>query len=159
MKRISLFLFTWICLFSSFAYTQDDLVVPVIEVHDGDTIKTRLTLPSPLDEVSVRIFGIDTPEMPADSYYETGKLSRAKCVKEAELALEATQYLRTLIWQHGGMLSLKAYQYDKYGGRILADAYVIDLETGIEVNIADKMLERGYAVEYFGGTKTKDWCE
>ena len=51
-----------------------DLIVPVINVRDGDTIEIRMTLPEPLDKVSVRIYGIDTPEIPAASYATTGKL-------------------------------------------------------------------------------------
>lgn len=153
------FLASILLLFSLTVIAEDSLIVPVIEVYDGDTIKTRLTLPNPLDVISVRIYGIDTPEMPAKSYYETGKLGRAQCVKEAELALAAQDHLDTFVKQHGGMLLLKGYSWDKYGGRINADAYVIDLKTATEVNVADEMISKGYAVEYFGGTKTKDWCE
>lgn len=146
-------------LLSLNAFAADSLIVPVLEVYDGDTIKTRLTLPTPLDVVSIRIYGIDTPEKPAKSYYTTGKLGRAKCVKEAELSLEATAYLKALVEKYGGMLSLRGYSWDKYGGRINADAYIIDLDTGAEFNVADEMIAKGYAVEYFGGTKVKDWCE
>jgi len=153
------FLATILLLFSFTAVAEESLIVPILEVYDGDTVKTRLTLPNPLDVVSVRIYGIDTPEMPAASYAETGKLSRAQCIKEAELALAATAYLKQLIKDNGNMLSLKGYSWDKYGGRVLADAYVINIETGVEVNVADKMIQEGLAVEYFGGTKTKNWCE
>jgi len=155
MKIVTAF---FLLLLPFLATAGESLIVPVIEVYDGDTVKTRLTLPNPLDKVSVRIYGIDSPEKPAKSYPTTGKLGRSKCVKEAKLSLEGTEYLETLIKEHGGMLKLKAYSWDKYGGRINADVYVIDLKTGTELNVADRMIEKGYAVEYFGGTKTKDWC-
>jgi endonuclease YncB( thermonuclease family) len=97
--------------------------------------------------------------MPAKSYAVTGKLSRADCVQEAEQALIARAFVQSLVKAHGNMLLLKAYSWDKYGGRIDADAYVVDLTTGAEFNIADELIRKGYAVEYFGGTKTKNWCE
>jgi len=139
--------------------TAQDMYVPVINVYDGDTIEIRLTLPEPLNKVSVRIFGIDTPEMPAKSYATTGKLSRADCIQEAELALHARAVVERLIQNNGNMLLLRGYSWDKYGGRIDADTYVVDIETGVEINIADELLARKMAVEYYGGTKTKNWCE
>jgi endonuclease YncB( thermonuclease family) len=145
-------------LFGAVAHAQD-LYVPVINVYDGDTVETRLTLPSPLDKVSVRIYGIDTPEMPAKSYATTGKLNRAKCIQEAELALLAQAYVEDLVKDNGNLLLLRAYSWDKYGGRIDADTYVVDLATGIEINIADQLISNGMAVEYYGGKKTKNWCE
>jgi len=141
------------------AVQAQDLYVPVTEVYDGDTIKIRLTLPSPLDVVSVRIYGIDTPEMPAKSYATTGKLSRADCIQEAELALRARAVVEHLVKTKGNMLLLRGYSWDKYGGRIDADTFVVDMETGEETNIADELISRKLAVEYYGGTKTKNWCE
>jgi len=152
--------FAIICGIFMGATTQaQDLYVPVTEVHDGDTIKIRLTLPSPLDVVSVRIYGIDTPEMPAKSYATTGKLSRADCVQEAEQALLAQWFVEELVNRGGKQLILRGYSWDKYGGRIDAVAYVIDPDTGAEINIADELIAMGMAVEYYGGTKTKNWCE
>lgn len=155
---IGIGLFCLIAFFSALTHAQD-LYVPVIHVHDGDTIEIQLTLPEPLNKVSVRILGIDTPEMPAASYTTTGKLSRAKCDKEAKLALQAQAYVASLVKDNGNMLLLKEYSWDKYGGRIDADTYVVDLNTGTTINIAAQLLQHGLAVEYNGGTKTKDWCK
>ena len=143
----------------SVSIMAQDMIVPVINVRDGDTVEIRLTLPEPLDKVSVRIYGIDTPEIPAASYATTGKLSRAKCVQEAVMGLAARDMVRDLVDNNGGLLILKGFTWDKYGGRIDADAYVIDIKTGAETYIADQLLTAGLAVEYFGGTKNKDWCE
>jgi endonuclease YncB( thermonuclease family) len=139
---------------------SEDLILPVLEIYDGDTIKTRITLPNPLDKTSVRIFGIDTPEKPAASYKTgSGKLGRSKCKKEADLALEATAFMKALFKKHGNMMLLKSYEWGKFGGRILADVYVLDIETGDTFNVADAMIEKGYAVAYFGEKKSKDWCK
>lgn len=152
------FLLIGLLFVGSVVTAAQDLYVPVINVHDGDTIEIRLTLPEPLDKVSVRIYGVDTPEMPADSYAVTGKLNRAECIKEAELALQAQGFVEKLVADNGNLLVLKGYSWDKYGGRIDADAYVVN-PAGVHINIADELLKRGYAVEYYGGTKTKNWCE
>lgn len=152
--------FAIICgIFMGTTTQAQDLYVPVTEVYDGDTIKIRLTLPSPLDVVSVRIYGIDTPEMPAKSYATTGKLSRADCVKEAEQALLAKWFVEELVNRGGRQLILRDYSWDKYGGRIDAIVYAIDPNTGAEIDIARELIEVGMAVEYYGGAKTKNWCE
>ena len=141
------------------AASSQDLYLPVINVYDGDTIETRLPLPEPLDKAFVRLYGIDTPEFPAKSYQFTGKLGRAKCVKEAELAIKAKELVENIISKNGNMLLLRDFQYDKYGGRILANVYVIDSLSQLPINIADKLIESGLAVEYSGNAKTTDWCE
>lgn len=162
MKSIKNLIIAFTIIYSIIAGTMvnaQDLYVPVTSVYDGDTIKVRFTLPEPLDRVSVRIYGIDTPEMPAKSYATTGKLSRADCIQEAELALAAKAYVEDLVNRGGNQLILSGYSWDKYGGRIDAVAFVIDPDTGTAINIADKLIENGMAVEYYGGTKTKNWCE
>lgn len=145
-------------LIVSTTYAQD-LILPVVKVYDGDTIESRVPMPEPLDKVRVRTYGIDTPEMPAKSYLVTGKLGRAKCKKEADLALAAKALVDDLVINNGNTLLLKDYQWGKFGGRIVADVYVYDPITQKSVYIADKLIEAELAVEYFGDKKTKDWCK
>jgi endonuclease YncB( thermonuclease family) len=163
MKHITLLLILTLMLAPAWAATQkktgEDLILPVLEIYDGDTIKTRLSLPNPLDKTSVRIYGIDTPEKPAASYAESGKLGRSKCKKEADLALKATAFMKQMFKDNGNMMLLKSYEWGKFGGRILADVYVLNIETGKQTNIADAMIDKGYAVAYFGEKKSKDWCK
>jgi len=130
-----------------------ELILPIIRVYDGDTIVTNLSLPAPLNKVSVRIRGIDTPENPAASYVVTGKLGRAKCRLEAKRARAATAYLRLLHSRHGGTMTVKNLEYGAYAGRIVGDVYIGG------VNVGQRMLERGYAVPYDGKSKrNNDWC-
>jgi len=162
MKNLKYLIIAFAIIFGTLAgaaVQAQDLHVPVINVYDGDTIEIRLTLPAPLDKVSVRIYGVDTPEMPAKSYATTGKLSRADCVQEAEQALLARWFVEELVNRGGRQLILQGYSWDKYGGRIDAVAFVIDPDTGAAISIADELIEQGLAVEYYGGTKTKNWCE
>lgn len=136
------------------APVSNEMILPVVSIHDGDTIVTSLTLPPPLNVVSVRILGMDTPETPAKSYTTTGKLNRAKCVLEAERALAATAYLRSLQSQHGGAMTVKNFKYGAYAGRIVGEVYIGG------INVAERMINLGYAVPYDGKSKrTTDWCK
>ena len=130
------------------------MLLPIVEIYDGDTIKTDMSkrLPDPLGKVSIRIQGIDTPEMPAKSYETTGKLNRAKCIKEAELALEAKLFVE-LIAEGFTKMKVSNFKWGKYGGRIVADVRIGGIDIG------PTLIDGGYAVPYDGGTKTKDWCE
>jgi len=141
-------------LFSTQAFAQEYMLLPIVSVYDGDTIKTNLSwrLPAPLNKVSIRILGIDTPEMPAKSYAVTGKLNRAKCIKEAELALKAKARVQQLIGQHTKM-RVYNFKWDRNGGRILGDV-IID-----GVSISKTLIQEGIAVEYYGRGTKQDWCQ
>lgn len=117
-----------------------DWVVPIRYVYDGDTIMVRVKeLPEPLNDMSVRIRGIDTPEM------------RGKCEKERKLAHEAAEYLENLI-SMSPTITMKNYDWDKYGGRIDADVYVND------INLGKEMVKAGFARPYLSGQRA-GWCE
>jgi len=145
--------FLIILLFSTGVYAHDTLELPITGVYDGDTIYTFYQgLPSPLNNISIRVLHIDTPEMPAKSYSTTGKLGNAACVKEAEKAIQARQAIIDLIGDSRSMY-LSSYEWDKYGGRILANVKINGKD------IAEMLIEKGFAVRYEGGTKTHNWCE
>ena len=107
----------------------------VIKVYDGDTITIASKLPfdnSPLYRLSVRLNGIDTPEIKGKTDDE--KIA-AKQVKDALSKLILHKYV-----------TLKNIQTEKYG-RILADVYIGELHINMWL-ITEK-----YAVNYDGGTK------
>ena len=132
--------------------SRDYIILPIGEVYDGDTIKTTINkLPAPLNRISIRILGIDTPEMPAKSYATTGRLGRSRCVREAELAIKAKARVAELLANNTEMI-VSNYAWGKYGGRIVASVSVDG------VDIATDLINRGLAVSYDGGTKIKDWC-
>jgi len=109
----------------------------VIKVYDGDTITIAARLPydaSPVYRLSVRLNGIDTPEI------------KTKNAEEKEVAKQARDYLASLILYQ--TVSLRNVQTEKYG-RILADVYLG------EVCMNERMVEQRFAVRYDGGTKQK----
>jgi endonuclease YncB( thermonuclease family) len=115
----------------------------VIKVYDGDTITIASKLPydaSPLYRLSVRLNGIDTPEI------------KGKTADEKQAAKEARDALSELIMNK--QIRLENVESEKYG-RILADVYLGDL------HINKWLIDNRYAVAYSGGTKTKpeNWAE
>lgn len=106
-----------------------------------------------MNELKVRIRGIDTPEMPADSYLQTGKLGRAQCHEEAVDALAAKRLVEILAEEsETKIMKVTNFEWDKYGGRILADVKIDGKD------VATMLVTSGYAVPYAGGTKT-EWCK
>lgn len=107
----------------------------VIKVYDGDTITIASKMPydeSPMYRFSVRLNGIDTPEI------------KGKNADEKEIAKKARDELSALIMNKNVLL--KNVQSEKYG-RILADVYLED------VCLNTWLIEKRFAVKYDGGTK------
>ena len=111
----------------------------VVSVYDGDTFKVDLEGVHPLfgDDVSVRINGIDTPEIKGETD-EVEALGR-----EARDFVDATLKGATQI-------ELRNLQRDKYF-RILADVYVNGQL------LADALKEKGLAKDYDGQGPKPTW--
>jgi endonuclease YncB( thermonuclease family) len=115
----------------------------VIKVYDGDTITIASKLPypdSPLYRFSVRLNGIDCPEIKGNDKYEK------------ECAQLAKQEITDLILNK--IVILKNVETEKYG-RILADVYIGEL------HLNTHLLKKRLAVAYDGGTKIspKNWMD
>ena len=115
----------------------------VIKVYDGDTITIAAKLPyagSPLYRFSVRLNGIDTPEI------------KGKSEDEISVAKEARDAVSTLILHKN--VVLKNVATEKYG-RILADVYLDEL------HINKWLIDQRFAVKYDVGTKKppESWAQ
>ena len=112
----------------------------VIKVYDGDTITITSKLPyktSPLYKFSVRLNGIDCPEI------------KGKNEIEKEVAKIARDSLSKKIM--GNVIQLKNVQTEKYG-RVLAEVWY----GGVCMN--SWLVKQRLAVEYHGGTKICPKC-
>ena len=127
-------------------------------VYDGDTIsKLQVDLGFNLKYInSLRIIGIDTPEL------------RTKSKIEKIKGYQARDMLRLLIGKN--MLAVRSVSKKGTGkyGRLLGELYIhqgVDLDKEGKIinhkwiNAGEKLIECGLAVAYDGGTKTKDWSE
>lgn len=109
----------------------------VIKCYDADTITIASKLPydeSPLYRLSVRLNGIDAPEI------------KGKCVEEKEVAKQARDFVSNLVLNK--YVRLENVESEKYG-RILADVYIGD------VHLNEILIKERYAVKYDGGSKLK----
>ena len=124
-------------------------VTKINRVVDGDTIDVTIDLGFDLAKKErVRIAGVDTPE------------KRTRDLEEKALGLDATAWMKKHLEEtikgedeltirtelKGGM--------GKYG-RLLGWLYVGESE----VSLNEQMITEGYAWEYDGGTKKKDFEE
>jgi endonuclease YncB( thermonuclease family) len=107
----------------------------VIKVYDGDTITVASKLPfagSPLYRFSVRLSGIDTPEM------------KGATPEERSVAMSARDAVSELVLDKN--VILRNVAMEKYG-RVLADVYCGD------IHINQWLIDQRFAVKYDGGTK------
>lgn len=111
----------------------------LLSTVDGDTFKARVEVWPGVDVVtSVRILGIDTPEI------------NGKCIQEKTAAQAAKQRLSGLL--QSGKITIKEVVPDKFAGRVDASVYV----NGVDVSII--MVEEGFARPYSGGLRG-GWCQ
>ncbi len=116
-------------------------VKSIISVYDGDTFTADLDCNCEMDifcnKISIRILGVDAPEI------------RRGCLKEKELAIRAKQFSADFLSK--GEITLKNIDRGKYF-RIVADVFVNGKP------LSKELIKRELAVSYDGKTKIKDWC-
>jgi len=115
---------------------------PITRVIDGDTVAFQANfLPPPLkQELSIRVFGVDTPE----------KGFRAQCPSEDQRGQAATAFTKNAI-SKAKKHQVAIADWDKYGGRVLGDI-LLDGQS-----LRMMLIQNGFAREYYGEAKTS-WC-
>lgn len=114
----------------------------ITRVLDGDTVAFHAPfLPPPLkQELSIRVFGVDTPE----------KGFRAKCPQEDQRGQMATAFTKQQI-ASAQKRQVVLMDWDKFGGRVLGDV----LLDGRSLRMM--LIQNGFAREYYGEAKGS-WC-
>lgn len=143
MKKTTIILFVCLCLpvmADAENYGNIENVV-YLRNYDGDTITVDLPRIHPLlgQAISIRINGIDAPEI------------KGRCDRETRLAEEAKAVVTALL-SGSKRIVLVDVGRDKY---FRIDATV----TADGVDVGAELVRRGLAVKYDGGTKTHRWCE
>ena len=115
---------------------------PITRVIDGDSVAFQANfLPPPLkQELSIRVFGVDTPE----------KGHRAMCPSEDQRGQAATAFTKNAITK-AQKRQVAIADWDKYGGRVLGDI-LLDGQS-----LRMMLIQNGFAREYYGEAKTS-WC-
>ena len=104
-----------------------------IETVDGDTVRKG--------DVSYRLLGYDTPET-----------IFAECEAERRLGIKAKERLAELIDNAGEVILIEQGRKRDHYGRGLA-RLIIDGR-----DVADVLVEEGYARRYDGRTRRRGWC-
>ena len=115
----------------------------ITKVVDGDTIDANIDLGFDISLTKrIRLAGIDSPE------------SRTTNLKEKALGLETKEWLKKTLEDAKDILikTEKPDSTEKYG-RIIGHLYI----NGEETSINNQMVAEGYAWEYDGGAKKKDF--
>jgi len=124
-------------------------VVKINRVVDGDTIDVTIDLGFDLlKKERVRIAGVDTPE------------KRTRDKEEKVLGIDATNWMKSKLEgaiKGGEELIIRTELKGGVGkyGRLLGWLYIND----DIVSLNEQMIKEGYAWEYDGGTKKKDFDE
>jgi micrococcal nuclease len=115
------------------------VVSQVVKVVDGDTLDVIIDVGfDMMRKERIRINRVDTPE------------SKTTNELEKKLGLDAKQYVESWI-ERQKQIRIKTFKDDKYG-RILGELFG---DSGECLN--DLLIENGYAWEYNGETKKKDF--
>ena len=115
----------------------------ITRVIDGDTVafEANFLPPELKPELSLRIWGVDTPE----------KGKRANCQHEAELGEDASKFTKHAV-DSSTTQKIDIKDWDKFGGRVLGDLYLDG------VSLRAELIKHGYAREYYGAKK-ESWCK
>jgi endonuclease YncB( thermonuclease family) len=145
MKKVLLVAILALTSVASFAQKEKPMVIydfTLTRVIDGDTVAFQATfLPPPLkQELSIRVFGVDTPE----------KGHRAMCPQEAQRGEAATAFTKAQI-NAAQKRQVALLDWDKYGGRVLGDV-LLDGKS-----LRAMLIQNGFAREYYGEAK-QSWC-
>jgi len=124
-------------------------VIEINRVLDGDTIDVTIDLGFDLyKKERVRVAGVDTPE------------KRTRNLEEKELGIDATNWLKAKL--DGAIIGdddliIRTELVGGMGkyGRLLGWLYIGDGD----VSLNEQMIAEGYAWEYDGGTKQKNFEE
>jgi len=124
----------------------------VLKVVDGDTIDAAIDLGFDISLTKrIRLAGVDTPE------------SRTTDVKEKALGLEVKEWLKKkLEGQTDIIVKTELSDSTEKYGRILGHLFIGDKEVSAvnkKKSVNNQMIDEGYAWEYDGGTKKKDFAE
>ena len=115
--------------------------VQYVRNYDGDTVTFNIPNVHGVigDKVGIRVRGVDTPEI------------RGKCQKEKDLAYVAKDVVKAALVNAEDitLTEVSRGKYFRIVANIIADG----------TNVSQILLDKGLAVVYNGGKKTKNWCE
>ena len=113
----------------------------VYNVIDGDSIKVLYRYGKKFHKISIRVNGVDTPEVRKGSDLE----------KEAGAVVG--KIVRDLTLDK--LVIVKFIEWDKYGGRVVSDVYLPDTQQ----SLCDYLVENKLGHPYTGKVKKTPWVD
>ena len=111
----------------------------VVSVYDGDTVRVEAAMwPGLIWKGSVRVDGVDTPEI------------RGKCEAEKAQARAARDFVRARI---GKQVTLVDVKKGKYAGRVVARIRLADGS-----DLTELLIQQDHGRPYEGGRR-RGWCQ
>lgn len=118
-------------------------IVKIVNNYDADTIKVLFVYEGTVLKISVRVLGVDSPEIRGT----TGNVHK--------LALEAKEYVSSLL-PANHICEAKFVSNDKYAGRVVGDIKVGNPSSSW---LSDLLISKNYVAPYNGKTKmsSEEW--
>jgi micrococcal nuclease len=111
--------------------------VHIVSIYDGDTFTVDAApWPGVTIRVSVRVDGVDTPEI------------RGKCQAEKDMAVEAGEFVEGVLGEDVRLVNIR---HGKYAGRVVAQVLVKGQD------LAALIIAAGLGRPYHGGAR-EGWC-
>ena len=139
-----------------FSLSGIDTHVRLLDVHDGDTIAVAMDVFGAVWQFSIRLVGIDAPEMTSHDVETKKKAEMARMrllkllapdVKALEKHMTRGEMQASLQKGPPVMIRISCKGMDKYG-RVLADVFCHDSQNSSQVLLSEGLVQR-----YDGGTK------
>lgn len=130
----------------------------VIDIYDADTMTVIIPLFGAYYRYSVRLLGIDTPEMKSKILENKQRALRARntvlqwVLPAARIDIEraySRKEIQDMLEKEVTLVWLKFHEFEKYG-RVLADVYM-DFQS--EESFSQRLIREGWAYSYNGGSK------
>lgn len=148
---------------SCFSLEGREIKAKITNVYDADTCRAVFYLADKLVKYTIRLKGIDTPEIRPKKTVEfreqeikAAKKSRNRFIQlctDQSIEIEKEykkKEIQNLIDNNKKIVILKCHEFDKYG-RLLATIY----EDTTKNSLNQVLIDEGYAYAYDGGTKQK----
>ena len=154
------------CEIQCFSLNNKEFDAKITSVYDADTCKAVFYLNGELIKYTLRLVGIDTPEIrpkkSSDNREEeiiAAKRARNRFIQlctNCELEIDkdiSKKELQKIIDKNTKIIKLKCFEFDKYG-RLLANILIIG-EFSETINVNEVLIKEGHGYNYDGGTKKK----
>jgi len=125
---------------SEFSLENNKTLCKVVDVYDGDSVKVVFYTFGKLHKWSVRLKGINTPELRPSKKLE----NRDEIIQRAK---ESRDYLKKIFQENNNLVYILCHDFGKYG-RLLGTFFTEENKNDFKSSINYKMIQDGYAKVY-----------